>query len=60
MAAAALGVIVADVLGLGVGELIEELSTKLGIPEPELTKSQTEMWETKASAVSHPKSRVTG
>jgi hypothetical protein len=52
MAAAALGVLVADVLGLGVGEMIERASDKMGLPEPRLTKSQTEMPLTRVVAVS--------
>lgn len=95
MAAAALGVLVADVLGLSVGEFIErvggwvggspfiqthvhgkrkkdrtglnpspihpfnlahalafmQVAVKLGVPEARLTKSQTELWVTRATAV---------
>lgn len=33
--------------------MIEELSVRMGVPEPRLTRSQTEMWVTRLTAVRH-------
>lgn len=52
MTAAALGNIVADVIGLNLGGMIEEASYRMGIPEPKLSKQQMDMGLTKVAAVS--------
>lgn len=51
LTAAALGNVIADVLGLNLGGLIEELSYKLGVPEPKLSRPQMEMGITRTVAV---------
>lgn len=51
LTAAALGNVIADVLGLNLGGLIEELSYKLGVPEPKLSRPQMDMGITRAVAV---------
>jgi hypothetical protein len=52
LCAAALGNVIADVLGLNLGGVIEELSYKLGVPEPRLSRPQMEMKITRVVAVS--------
>jgi len=52
LGAAALGNVIADVLGLNLGGLIEEISYKFGIPEPQISKEQMDMGVTKTVAVS--------
>ena len=51
MTAAALGNILADVVGLNLGGAIEEASHRMGIPEPSLTAGQRGMGLTQAVTV---------
>ncbi|XP_078542920.1 transmembrane protein 65 [Lissotriton helveticus] len=50
MAAAALGNLVSDLAGLGLAGYVEALSSRLGLPIPDLTPKQADMWQTRLSA----------
>ncbi|XP_053322424.1 transmembrane protein 65 isoform X2 [Spea bombifrons] len=50
MAAAALGNLVSDLAGLGLAGYVEALSSRLGLPIPDLTPKQADMWQTRVSA----------
>ena len=52
MTAAAFGNVFADVVGLNLGGMIEEVSHRMGVPEPKLSKPQLEMGVTRMAAVS--------
>ncbi|XP_068189800.1 transmembrane protein 65 [Antennarius striatus] len=50
MAAAALGNLVSDLAGLGLAGYVEALASRLGLPVPDLTPQQVDMWQTRLSA----------
>ncbi|MEE6463178.1 hypothetical protein FKM82_005806 [Ascaphus truei] len=50
MAAAALGNLVSDLAGLGLAGYVEAISSRLGLPSPDLTPKQADMWQTRVSA----------
>ncbi|XP_053571314.1 transmembrane protein 65 isoform X2 [Bombina bombina] len=50
MAAAALGNLVSDLAGLGLAGYVEAISSRLGLPIPDLTPKQADMWQTRVSA----------
>ncbi|XP_041423945.1 transmembrane protein 65 isoform X2 [Xenopus laevis] len=50
MAAAALGNLVSDLAGLGLAGYVEAISSRLGLPIPDLTPKQADMWQTRLSA----------
>ncbi|XP_056378693.1 transmembrane protein 65 [Hyla sarda] len=50
MAAAALGNLVSDIAGLGLAGYVEAISSRLGLPIPDLTPKQADMWQTRVSA----------
>ncbi|XP_069813225.1 transmembrane protein 65 isoform X2 [Dendropsophus ebraccatus] len=50
MAAAALGNLVSDLAGLGLAGYVEAISSRLGLPNPDLTPKQADMWQTRVSA----------
>lgn len=58
MTAAALGNVLADVMGLNLGGLIEEAFHRMGIPEPVLSAQQRAMGATRAVAVSESASAL--
>ncbi|KAG8570142.1 hypothetical protein GDO81_011113 [Engystomops pustulosus] len=53
MAAAALGNLVSDLAGLGLAGYVEAISSRLGLPIPDLTPKQADMWQTRVSAHMH-------
>ncbi|XP_040210871.1 transmembrane protein 65 isoform X2 [Rana temporaria] len=50
MAAAALGNLVSDLAGLGLAGYVEAISSRLGLPNPDLSPKQADMWQTRVSA----------
>ncbi|XP_063780472.1 transmembrane protein 65 isoform X1 [Pseudophryne corroboree] len=50
MAAAALGNLVSDLAGLGLAGYVEAISSRLGLPIPDLSPKQADMWQTRVSA----------
>ncbi|XP_018417720.1 PREDICTED: transmembrane protein 65 [Nanorana parkeri] len=50
MAAAALGNLVSDLAGLGLAGYVEAISSRLGLPSPDLSPKQADMWQTRVSA----------
>ncbi|XP_044149495.1 transmembrane protein 65 isoform X2 [Bufo gargarizans] len=50
MAAAALGNLVSDIAGLGLAGYVEAISSRLGVPIPDLTPKQADMRQTRVSA----------
>ncbi|XP_066435016.1 transmembrane protein 65 [Eleutherodactylus coqui] len=50
MAAAALGNLVSDLAGLGLAGYVEAISSRLGLPSPDLTPKQADMRQTRVSA----------
>ncbi|CAH2285878.1 transmembrane 65 isoform X3 [Pelobates cultripes] len=50
MAAAALGNLVSDLAGLGLAGYVEAISSRLGLPIPDLNPKQADMWQTRVSA----------
>eukprot|EP00062_Callorhinchus_milii_P017721 gi/632970408/ref/XP_007901634.1/ PREDICTED: transmembrane protein 65 [Callorhinchus milii] len=50
MAAAALGNLVSDVAGLGLAGYVEALAYRLGLPCPDLSPKQADMWQTRVSS----------
>ncbi|XP_061486887.1 transmembrane protein 65-like [Rhineura floridana] len=50
MAAAALGNLVSDLAGLGLAGYVEAMASRLGLPIPDLTPKQADMWQTRVSA----------
>lgn len=50
MAAAALGNLVSDLAGLGLAGYVEALAVRFGMPIPDLTPKQVDMWQTRVSS----------
>ncbi|KAM6935500.1 transmembrane protein 65-like [Lycodopsis pacificus] len=50
MAAAALGNLVSDLAGLGLAGYVEALAYRLGMPIPDLSPKQADMWQTRVSS----------
>jgi len=51
MASAALGNLVSDVMGIGLGDVVDTVAKKAGLPPPELTKAQMAQTRTKLIAL---------